>query len=81
MDVIESNIDFNAYKTFYAVAKYESFSKAASELYISQPAVSYSIKKLEEELNIQLFIRLYLSSSNPISFPACVIDLSARVPE
>ncbi len=39
MKIIESNIDFNAYKVFYAVAKYESFSKAASELYISQPAI------------------------------------------
>ena len=58
MEMIESNIDLNTYKTFYAVAKYESFSKAASELYISQPAVSYSIKKLEEELNTKLFVRL-----------------------
>lgn len=58
MEIIENNIDLNAYKTFYVVAKLESFSKAASELYISQPAVSYSIKKLEEELNTKLFIRL-----------------------
>lgn len=58
MEIIENNIDLNAYKTFYVVAKWESFSKAASELYISQPAVSYSIKKLEEELNAKLFIRL-----------------------
>ena len=58
MEIIENNIDLNAYKTFYVVAKWESFSKAASELYISQPAVSYSIKKLEEELNTKLFIRL-----------------------
>lgn len=41
MKIIESNIDFNTYKVFYAVAKYESFSKAASELYISQPAIWY----------------------------------------
>ena len=54
MEIIENNIDLNAYKTFYVVAKWESFSKAASELYISQPAVSYSIKKLEEELNTKL---------------------------
>ena len=60
MEIIESNIDLNTYKTFYVVAKYESFSKAANELCISQPAVSYSIKKLEEELNSKLFIRLWL---------------------
>lgn len=58
MDIFKNNIDFNAYKTFYAVAVFESFSRAAEELYISQPAVSYSIKKLEEELGIKLFVRL-----------------------
>ncbi len=58
MDILKNNIDLNSYKTFYAVAVYESFSKAASELYISQPAVSYSIKKLEEELKTRLFLRM-----------------------
>ena len=51
MELVENNIDLNLYKIFYVVAKYESFSKAANELYVSQPAISYSIKKLEEELN------------------------------
>ena len=58
MELVENNIDLNLYKIFYVVAKYESFSKAANELYVSQPAISYSIKKLEEELNTKLFIRL-----------------------
>lgn len=57
MDIFKNNIDFNTYKTFYAVAVFESFSKAAEELYISQPAVSYSVKKLEEELGTKLFVR------------------------
>ncbi|MGM0603469.1 MAG: LysR substrate-binding domain-containing protein, partial [Bacillota bacterium] len=42
---------------FYYVAKYLSFSKAASKLYISQSAVSQNIKSLEKELNTKLFIR------------------------
>lgn len=58
MKIIQSGIDLNMFKTFYVVAKHESFSKAAEELYISQPAISYTIKKMEEELNTQLFIRL-----------------------
>ena len=58
MDIFKSNIDFNAYKTFYAVAVFESFSKAAEELCISQPSVSYSIKKLEDELNVTIFDRI-----------------------
>ena len=58
MEVFKYNIDFNMYKVFYAVAEYESFSKAANELCVSQPAISYTIRKLEEELNVKLFTRL-----------------------
>lgn len=45
-----SMIDFELYKLFYTVAKYGSLSKAAEELFISQPAASQSIKRLEELL-------------------------------
>jgi LysR family cyn operon transcriptional activator len=45
------------YRIFAAVAKNKSFSKAANELYITQPAVSQSIGLLEKELEAQLFIR------------------------
>lgn len=53
------NIDLNAYKTFYLVAKYKSFTKASQELFISQPAVTQTIKKLEDQLNIELFNRSF----------------------
>lgn len=45
------------YKIFLSVAENKSISKAAVQLYISQPAVSITIKKLEENLNTTLFIR------------------------
>ena len=45
------------YKIFLAVAENKSISKAAVQLYISQPAVSITIRKLEENLNTTLFIR------------------------
>lgn len=51
------NVDLNMYKTFYLVAKYRSFTKASQELLISQPAVTQTIKKLEDQLNIELFNR------------------------
>ncbi|MCT4604668.1 MAG: LysR family transcriptional regulator [Marinisporobacter sp.] len=51
------NINFELYKVFYYVAKYLSFSRAAHELYISQSAVSQSIKLLEEKLHSKLFLR------------------------
>lgn len=53
----KSNINLNLYKTFYDVAKNGSISKAAQYSYTSQPAISKSIKKLEEELEVQLFYR------------------------
>ncbi len=53
----KSNINLNLYKTFYDVAKWGSISKAAEYSYTSQPAISKSIKKLEEELGIKLFYR------------------------
>lgn len=57
MDVSKHNFDLNLYKVFYMVAQTKSISKAAELLYVSQPAVSYSIKTLEESLHGQLFFR------------------------
>lgn len=51
------NINYESYKIFYYVAKNESISKAANILLISQPAVSYQIKTLEDMLGITLFVR------------------------
>ena len=51
------NIDFELYRIFYVVANHCNITKASEELNISQPAVSKSIKNLEEKLGGQLFIR------------------------
>jgi LysR family cyn operon transcriptional activator len=45
------------YRVFYRIAQAGSFSKAAEELYITQPAVSYAVKQLEEGLGSKLFFR------------------------
>src|SRR6202000_3453185 len=44
-------------KVFYTVAQRLSFTKAAAELFITQPAVTKHIKELELQLNVQLFRR------------------------
>ncbi|MBB3055057.1 LysR substrate-binding domain-containing protein [Mucilaginibacter gotjawali] len=44
-------------KVFYTVAQRLSFTKAAAELFITQPAVTKHIKELEHQLNVQLFMR------------------------
>lgn len=52
---MEQNLSM--YKIFNTVAKTGNISHAAKELYISQPAISKSITKLEENLNVKLFHR------------------------
>lgn len=51
------NQNLSSYWIFYTVANTGNISKAAKELYISQPAISKSIQKLEECLNCKLFSR------------------------
>ena len=52
-------VNLELYKVFYTVAKCGSLTKAAEELYISQPAVSQAIKQLETQLGGQLFNRTH----------------------
>ena len=51
------DINYELYKVFYYVATSLSFSEASKQLYISQSAVSQSIKTLESRMNQSLFIR------------------------
>ncbi|WP_371381011.1 LysR family transcriptional regulator [Sporomusa aerivorans] len=51
------HINLELYRIFYVTAKTGSISKAAKELFTSQPAVSQSIKLLEQKLGGQLFFR------------------------
>lgn len=49
--------NLNLYHIFYTVANNKNISGAAKELYISQPAISKAIAKLEANLNTRLFMR------------------------
>lgn len=51
------DINYELYKVFYYVAATLSFSEASKQLFISQSAVSQSIKTLEKKLDQSLFIR------------------------
>lgn len=59
-------------KVFLAVAENLSFSKAAKELFISQPSVTKHIKELESKLNIALFERkgnkIYLTEAGALCY-------------
>ena len=52
-------VNLELYRVFYTVAKCGSLTKAAEELYISQPAVSQAIKQLETQLGGKLFNRTH----------------------
>ena len=52
-------VNLELYRVFYVVAKCGSLTKAAEELYISQPAVSQAIKQLETQLGGKLFNRTH----------------------
>lgn len=51
------NTDYNLYKIFLYLYEEKSISKTAAKLYVSQPAISYSLKELENQLGYTLFYR------------------------
>ena len=65
-------------QVFHAVAKHRSFTKAAEALYMTQPAVTFQIKQLEEQYNTRLFERghgrITLTSAG-----AVVLDYAERI--
>lgn len=50
-------MEFKQLESYAAVVRYNSFTKAAENLYISQPTISTHIRALEEELNVRLIMR------------------------
>ena len=62
------DINYELYKVFYHVATTLNFSEASKQLFISQSAVSQSIKTLERKLDQTLFIR---STSLPRKVRSC----------
>lgn len=52
-----NNINLNSLKIFLEVANSNSFLAASNKLFLSQPAISKSISKLEDDLEYQLFYR------------------------
>lgn len=76
---MENNLSY--YKIFYVVAQRGNISKAAKELYISQPAISKVINKLEQNLNTVLFIRnsrgVKLTYEGGLLFEQCRIAFQA----
>ena len=51
------SVELRELRSFIHVARVGSFSRAAAELFITQPALSRQIKKLEDEYGVTLLIR------------------------
>ena len=71
----------NALRTFEAVARNESFTRAAEELFVTEPAVSRAIKLLEDHFQTQLFDRqprgLALTAEAKVLLPTVQASLGA----
>jgi len=57
MEYDVNEIDLSLYKLFYIVYQNGSFSKTAEALGVTQPSISYNIKRLEDSLGVKLFVR------------------------
>ena len=75
-------MNLNQVQIFCAVAKHLSFSMAAEELFITQPAVSQQVKGLERQLNVKLFERvghkLFLTEAGEAALSHCQAMLTAK---
>jgi DNA-binding transcriptional LysR family regulator len=72
-------------QVFHAVAKHLSFTKAAEALFMTQPAVTFQVKQLEEHLNTRLFDRtqgrISLTPAGQVAFDYAerILALSAEL--
>lgn len=57
MEETKVALQLRALEVFITIAEHKSFTKAAEVLYVGQPALSKTIQKLEEQLNVTLFDR------------------------
>lgn len=51
------NVTFRQLRAFILIAETSSFTRTAEQLHLSQPALSYSVRKLEESMGLQLLAR------------------------
>jgi len=80
-------VNFNQLKIFYTVAKKKSFTMAARELFLTQPAVTIQIQKMEKDHETKLFDRvgekIFLTESGNIlfSYAEKILTLFAQAEE
>jgi len=74
--VVYADMQLKQLEAFLRVAELKSFTRAARQLYLSQPAISFQIKSLEEELGVDLFRRrdknVLLTQAGLLLYPEAV---------
>ena len=69
----------NGLRAFEAAARHLSFTVAASELNVTQTAISHQIRRLEEELGIRLFVRQNRALALTVTpEPECLAELREK---
>ena len=68
-------MEFKQLESFAAVVRLRSFTRAAEQLYISQPTLSTHIRALEEELNMRLILRTTKSIEVTMRAPLGLLGL------
>jgi DNA-binding transcriptional LysR family regulator len=71
----EGDMDLYQLRYFFTIAKHQNLTKAASELFVAQPALSLSMQNLEADLGVQLFVR----SGKRIFLSPCGMELQRRL--
>jgi DNA-binding transcriptional LysR family regulator len=72
-------------QVFHAVAKHLSFTKAAEALFMTQPAVTFQIRQLEEHFNTRLFdrghgrISLTAAGNLALEYAERILEVSAEL--
>jgi len=69
-------MEFTKYKYILAVAELRSISKAAAKCSISQPALTRSVNKIEDELGVKLFDRSTLPIRLTYAGERCIAQIS-----
>ena len=78
-------MEFKQLESFAAVVRLRSFTRAAEQLYISQPTISTHIRALEEELNMRLILRTTKSievtaeGQKPYEYAVNILQLRDRM--
>lgn len=54
-DIMMKNVTLRQLRVFEAVARHSSYTRAASDLHLTQPAISMQIRQLEYHIDLPLF--------------------------